>query len=82
MHWVFVTVCGLSLDAEGRGYALVLLHGLLSMVPSFVVEHGLWACKLHSVLASCGLDCSMACGIFLDQGSNWCPLPRKADSQY
>ena len=27
-----------------------------------------------------GLSCSAACGIFLDQGSNSCPLHRQADS--
>ena len=41
MHWFFATVCGLSLDAESRGSSLAVLHGLLSAVPSLVVEHGL-----------------------------------------
>ena len=28
-----------------------------------------------------GLSCSVACGIFPDQGSNPCPLHRQTDSQ-
>ena len=30
--------------------------------------------------ASHGLSCSVACGIFLDQGSNLCPLQGQVDS--
>ena len=30
---------------------------------------------------ACGLSCPAACGIFLDQGSNQCPLHQQADSQ-
>ena len=37
---------------------------------------GLWA----SVVVARGLTCSAACGIFLDQGSNLCPLHWQADS--
>ena len=33
-----------------------------------------------SVLVAQGLSCSEACGIFLDQGSNPCPLHWQADS--
>ena len=42
------------------------------------------ACRLQStasVVVAHGLSCSMACGIFLDQGSNPCPLHWQADSQ-
>ena len=37
---------------------------------------GAWA----SVVVVQGLSCSMACGIFLDQGSNPCPLHWHVDS--
>ena len=39
-----------------------------------------WATR--EALSSCGhgLCCSMACGVFVDQGWNWCPLNCKADS--
>ena len=33
-----------------------------------------------SVVVTCRLSCSMACGIFLDQGSNPCPLHWQVDS--
>ena len=33
-----------------------------------------------SVAVAHGLSCSVACGIFPDQGSNQCPLRRQADS--
>ena len=33
-----------------------------------------------SVVVTHGLSCSVACGIFPDQGSNLCPLPWQADS--
>ena len=33
-----------------------------------------------SVVVAHGHSCSMACGIFLDQGSNWCPLHCKVYS--
>ena len=51
----------------------------LGMQASVVVAHGLsscgsWAleCRLNSMVH--GLSCSVACGIFPDQGSNPCPL--------
>ena len=37
---------------------------------------GTWA----SVVVAHGLSCSAVCGIFLDQGSNPCPLHWQADS--
>ena len=41
------------------------------------------ACRLQSagsVVVAHGLSCSIACGIFLDQGSNPCPLHWQVDS--
>ena len=37
--WVFVSVCGLSLVVTSRGYSLIVVHGLLIVVASLVVEH-------------------------------------------
>ena len=34
-----------------------------------------------SIIVTHGLSCSEACGIFPDQGLNWCPLHCKVDSQ-
>ena len=56
---------GFSLVAASRGYSLVVVHGLLTVVASLVREYGLlvsWA----SVVVGHGLSCSGACGIFLD----------------
>ena len=39
--WVFVALCGLSLVAGSRGYSLVVVWGLLTVVASLVVEHRL-----------------------------------------
>ena len=38
-------------------------------------------CARASVVVAHGLRCSVACGIFPDQGSNPCPLHWQADSQ-
>ena len=72
-------MCGLSLAAACRGYSLVVMHGLLNEVASFVVEPGLQGTQASGVVAH-RLSCSMAYGIFPDQGSNQCPLDCKADS--
>ena len=39
--WVFVAACKLFLVSESRGYSLVVVHRLLIVVSSLVVEHGL-----------------------------------------
>jgi len=59
LHWVFLAALGLSLLAASEGYSVVV-YGLLLAVASLVAEHR--------------LICSVARGIFLDQGSNPCPL--------
>ena len=64
-------MCGLSLVAMSRGDSLVGVLGLLTVVASLVVEHGLWGHRL---------SCSVAYGILADQGSNLCPLHWQEDS--
>ena len=69
--WVSVIACKLS---------LVAACGPLAAVTSLVVERGLegtWA----SVVVAHLLPCSMACGLFLDQGSNPRLLHWQAESQ-
>ena len=71
LSWVFVATCGLSLVAESRSYCLL-----------WSVGFSLWwlllwstGCRhMNSVLVVREICCSMACGIFLDQGSILCPL--------
>ena len=45
---------------------------------SVIVAHGLQSAG--SVVVAHGLSCSLACGIFPDQGSNLCPLHWQVDS--
>ena len=80
-----------SLVAASRGYSLVAVIGLLMALTSLVVECrllGAWvsvvaACGLRSC-SSCALEhrlsCSVAFGIFADQGSNPCLLNWQADA--
>ena len=55
-------------------------------VASLVAEHGLQAqglpqlLHMGSVVVEHGLCCPTACGIFLDQELNLCPLHPQADS--
>ena len=56
--------------------SLVVVHGLLIVVASLVVERRLWA---FSVVVAQGLSCPKTCGVFPDQGSNLCPLHWQAD---
>ena len=78
---LFVVVCGLLIVVA----SLVAEHRLQVRGPqqlwhtgSVVVALGLQSAG--SVVVAYGLSCSAACGIFLDQGSNPCPLHWQADS--
>ena len=53
------------------GLLFVAVHSSLR-VASLVAEHRLQS--TGSVVVTHGLSCSLACGIFLDQGSSPCPL--------
>ena len=77
---LFVAVCGLLIAVA----FLVAEHGLqahklqqLQHVGSVVAELGLQSAG--SVVVAHELSCSAACGIFLDQGWNPCPLHWQAD---
>ena len=78
---LFVVVRGLLIAVA----SLVTEHGLqvhrlqqLWRVDSVVVARRLQSAG--SVVVAHGLSCSAVCGIFLDQGSNPCPLHWQADS--
>ena len=68
------------------GLLFVAVRRFLIVVASLVAEHRLQAHVLRqlwhagSVVVAHGLSCSTACGIFLDQGSNPCPLHWQAYS--
>ena len=78
LRWVFIAVCGLSLVVASGGYSLLRCTGFSTVVASRCGARALGA--RASVVVVRGLSCSAACGIFLDQGSNQCPLHWQADS--
>ena len=68
-----------------QGLLFVAVHGLLLLRRTGSRHAGFSSCgsqalerRLGSVAH--GLSCSVACGIFLDQGSNPCPLHWQVDS--
>ena len=72
-------MCVLAFSSWGEpGLLLIAVHGLLLVVASLVVDQGFESAGPVFVMR--GLSCPTACGIFLDQGSNPCPLHCKADS--
>ena len=64
--WVFIAVHGLSLAAESGGYSLVAVRA--SQLWWLLLWWG-----MGSVVVAHGLRCSVACGIFPDQGQNQVP---------
>ena len=77
--WVFVSALGLSLVAASRGHSSSRCAGLSLLWPLMLRSTG--SRCAGSVIVAHGPSCSMACGIFPDQGSNPCPLHWQADSQ-
>ena len=84
MIYFFLAVLGLhccvgfSLAVESEGYSLVAVCRLLFTVTSFVAEHRLQG--TGSVVVVYGVSCSVAYGIFPDQGLNLCLLHWQVDS--
>ena len=62
-----------------RGPLFIAVRGPFTVAASLVAGHRLQTHRLSSVAH--GPSCSVACGIFPDQGSNLCPLHWQADSQ-
>ena len=77
--WVFVSVRGLSLVAASGGRSSWQCAGL-SLSRPFLLRSTGSRCT-GSVVVAHGPSCSVACGIFPDQGPNPCPLHWQADSQ-
>ena len=77
--WVFVSVRGLSLVVASGGHSSSRCAGLLLSRPLLLRSTG--SRRAGSVIVAHGPSCSVACGIFPDQGSNLCPLHWQADSQ-
>ena len=77
--WVFVSVRALSLVVASRGHSSSRCAGFSLSRPLLLRSTG--SRRAGSVVVAHGPSCSMACGIFPDQGSNLCPLHWQADSQ-
>ena len=77
--WVFVSVRGLSLVMASGGHSSSRCAGLSLSRPLLLRSTS--SRRAGSVLVAHGPSCSVACGIFPDQGSNPCPLHWQADSQ-
>ena len=77
--WVFVSVQGLSLVAASGGHSSSRCAGLSLSRPLLLQSTG--PRRAGSVVVAHGPSCSVACGIFPDQGSNPCPPHWQADSQ-
>ena len=77
--WVFVSVRGLSLVEASGGHSSSRCAGLSLSRPLLLRNTG--SRRAGSVVVAHRSSCSVACGIFPDQGSNPCPLHWQADSQ-
>ena len=84
--WVFIAAYRLSLVESSRGYSLLRCAGfslqwlfLLQSMGSRRAGFSSWGAQTSVVVAH-RLSCSVACGIFPDQGSNPCPLHWQEDS--
>ena len=77
--WVFVSVRELSLVVASGGHCSSLCVGLSLSQPLLLRSTG--SRRAGSVVVAHGPSCSVACGIFPDQGSNPCPLHWQAGSQ-
>ena len=77
--WVFVSVWGLPLVAASGGHSSSRCAGLSLSQPLLLRSTG--SRRAGSVIVAHRPSCSVACGIFPDQGSNPCLLHWQADSQ-
>ena len=78
LQWVSFAARRIPLVAASGAYSLAVMCGLLAAVASLVAEHGLQS--PGEIVVVHGLSCSAACGTFLDQGLNICPLHWQLDS--
>ena len=77
LRWVFVAAPGLSLVAASGGYSSLRCAGF--SLQWLLLLRSTGSRRTSSVVVSRGLSCSPACGIFLDQGLNPCPLHWQVD---
>ena len=70
--WVFVSVLVLPVVAASGGYSSSRCAGLSLLWPLLLRSTG--SRRAGSAVVAHGPSCSVACGIFPDQGANPCPL--------
>ena len=78
LHGLFSSCSKWSYCIVARHRILIAEHGLSGLRASVVAAPGLQS--TGSIVVAHGLCCSMACGIFQDQGLNPCVLHWQADS--
>ena len=76
LHWAFVSASRLSLRAVRGGFCGAKTSHCFGFSCCGTWALGEWAL----VVVPHGLSYPVACGIFLDQGSNPCPLHWRVDS--
>ena len=79
LWWVLVSVRGLSPVVASGGHSSSQCAGLSPWQPLSLRSTG--SRRAGSAVVAHSLSCSVARGIFPDQGSNPCPLHWQADSQ-
>ena len=77
LWWVFIAARGFSWVVVSRDYSLLQWTGFLLWWLLLLLSTG---SRSVGLVAVHGLSCSTACGIFLDQGLNPCPLHRQVFS--
>ena len=86
--YLFYSGAALSLCCCERTFLSLCRRGLLSSrsglscceAQALGAQASVAAALRGSVVETRGLSCSVACGIFLDQGPNPCPLHQQANS--
>ena len=79
LSWVFIAARGLPLVAGSGGHSS--LRCVSFSLRWFLLLWSMGSRLAGSAVVAHGLSCSVACGIFPDQGSNPCPLHWQVDSQ-
>ena len=79
--WVFVASCRLFPAAKSGHYSIVRVRAshFVSVAAPVAACRLQWLQLMGLAVVTHSLGCSLKGGIFLDQGSNWCPLHCKAD---
>ena len=82
VHYLFIYLWPRWVFVAARRLFLVVASGATLRCGVWASHCGAWALGARaSVVVAHGFSCSVACGIFPDQGLNPCPLHWQADSE-